>query len=246
MGTQFEVRWERELPASPEVVWDAFTVHSAGWLWHIEFEPKVGGAERGLTPGGGTVTVWDPARRFTTRSLADGDGFNELGYVLEPRGRGTQVSYLHRGVLADDEYDVQLDACRQHTAFYSHSMSEYAQHFAGREPVYVEVDAPEASTKGGFAVVRRALGLAPDAAVGDPVRLAPDGIPPIDATIDYLTPAFLGVRTADALIRVYGRDLWGWPVGVAMHLFADDADGPATTKTWRTWLDGLFTVDEEA
>ena len=72
------------------------------------------------------------------------------------------------------------------------------------------------------------------------------GLPAIDATIDYLTPAFLGVRTTDALIRVYGRDLWGWPVGVAMHLFADDADGPTTTKAWSTWLDGLFTVEEEA
>lgn len=246
MGKTFEVRWERELAASPEVVWDAFTLHSAGWLWHIEYEPRSGGAERGLTPGGGTVTVWDPARRFTTRALDDGDGFNELGYVLEPRGTGTHVSYLHRGVLGDDDYDVQLDACRQHTAFYSHSMGEYTQHFAGREPVYVEVDAPEASAKGGSTAVRRALGLSPDAAVGDRVRLTPAGLPSIDGTIDYLTEAFLGVRTADALIRVYGRDLWGWPVGIAIHLFADDADGPTTKAAWNTWLDGVFTDKEEA
>lgn len=243
MATQFEVRWEREIDASPEVVWDAFTLHSAGWLWHIEYEPKVGGAERGLTPGGGTVTVWDPARRFTTRALDDGDGFNELGYVLEPRGSGTHVSYLHRGVFGEDEYDVQLDACRQHTAFYSHSMSEYTQHFAGRDPVYVSADAPDSSVRDGFAVVCNALGLGPDAAVGDRIHLELDGVAPVDGTIDYLTATFLGVRTADELIRVYGRDRWGWPVGVAVHLFADDADGPAATKAWTTWLNGLFTEE---
>ena len=35
------------------------------------------------------------------------------------------------------------------------------------------------------------------------------------------TPEFLGVRSADALYRFYGRDAWCWPVGVAHHLFAD-------------------------
>lgn len=71
---EFEVRWEGALPASPREVRDAFTVHTAGWLWTIEYEPRAGGAERGLTPGGGTVTVWDPPRRFVTRAEGEDGG----------------------------------------------------------------------------------------------------------------------------------------------------------------------------
>jgi hypothetical protein len=63
-------------------------------------------------------------------------------------------------------------------------------------------------------------------AVGD--RLAVRG----DAgVVDYVTPEFLGVRTADALYRFYGRDAFGWRIGVGRHHFADvDAEG------WDAWL----------
>jgi hypothetical protein len=258
MGKQFEVRWEGELAATPEQVWDAITVHAGGYLWEIDYEPRVGGAERGLTPGGGTVTRWEPARHFTTRAVgtrsvgdgvdgadgADGaeerDGFNELDYQLERRGGGSYLRYLHRGVLGEDDYDVRLDACRRHTDFYLHSMGEYVRHFAGRDAAYVGVAAPESSAKGGFAAVRTALGLADDVAVGDVVRLTPAGLAPVEGVVDYLTEAFLGVRAADALYRVYGRDFWGWPVGVAQHLFAGGVDQEASRRDWGAWVDGVF------
>ena len=34
----------------------------------------------------------------------------------------------------------------------------------------------------------------------------------------------VGVRAGDALIRVYGRDAWGWPVGVRVHTFDGAGD----------------------
>ena len=37
--------------------------------------------------------------------------------------------------------------------------------------------------------------------------------------IDYLTPSFLGIRGADQLFRIYGRDTWGYPVGTTTHRF---------------------------
>ena len=88
MVREFEVRWEGELPADPRDVWDAITQHADGYLWAIEYEPRVGGAERGLTAGGGTVTAWDPPRHFATRTRpeTERDGVNELDYRLEPLG----------------------------------------------------------------------------------------------------------------------------------------------------------------
>jgi hypothetical protein len=243
MAGEFEVRWEGELPAAPQEVWDAFTLHSDGWLWKIEYEPRLGGAERGLTSDGGTVTAWDPPRHFATLSAA---GTNELDYRLEARGTGTFLRYRHRGVIVED-HEAQVECCRGHTALYNHSLGEYVAHFPGRTPAYVSADAPAASVQGGFARVRGALGLGEDVAAGDRVTLAPGaGIAPIDGVVDWATPAFLGIRTADALYRVYGRDAWGHPVGIAHHLFADGADAAASEQAWSAWLDGVFATDAVA
>jgi hypothetical protein len=183
MAKEFEVRWEGELSAGPQEVWDAVTLHTEGWLWKIDYEPWLGGAERGLSSGGGTVTAWDPLRHFATRTRPEGerDGLNEL----EPRGAGTYLRYVHRGVLPED-YDRQRDSCRRHTAFYDHSLDEHA------------------------------------------------------------TAAFPGVRSADALYRVYGRDAWGWPVSLAHHLFAEGADQALAQQAWSGWLNGVFATEAVA
>ncbi|MBI5105438.1 MAG: SRPBCC domain-containing protein [Solirubrobacterales bacterium] len=246
MVKQWEVRWEGVLPAAPQAVWDAITRHADGYLWRIEYEPWVGGAERGLTAGGGTVTAWDPPRRFATRSRpeAERDGLNELDYVLEPLGGGaTYLRYVHRAEVPAGDFDRQLAACRAHTAFYQHSLGQYACFFAGREAAYVSVEAPEAAT---FAALRRALGLPGDVVAGDPVRLTPAGLEPIEGVVDYATGPFLGVRTADALYRVYGRDTWGWPAGIAHHLFAADADQAAAQRDWEAWAAGVFESERVA
>jgi hypothetical protein len=224
-------------------VWDGLTKHTDGYLWKIDYEPWVGGTERGLTAGGGTVTAWDPPHHFATRSRpeTERDGFNELDYRLEALGSIAYVRYVHRGVFPDDaDYEPMLDNCRQHTAFYHHSLGQYACHFAGRAPAYVAVDGPESATEASFVAVRRALGLADDVAAGDRVRLTPARLETIDAVVDYATDAFLGVRSADALYRVYGRDRWGWPVGVAHHLFGGGVDQAASERAWRGWMAGVF------
>jgi uncharacterized protein YndB with AHSA1/START domain len=244
MSRELEVRWEGLLSASPEVVWEAVTARADGYLWAIEYEPWVGGAERGLTSGGGTVTVWEPARRFATRTRpeTERDGFNELNYEFIPHGGGatTYLRYVHRAMLADEGFDAQLAACRAHTTFYIHSLGEYAAHFAGQTPVYVSCEGPEETAGSGgaaFVAVRRALGLVDDVVPGDPVTLTPSGMDPLAGVVDYATDAFLGIRTSDALYRVYGRDRWGSPIGVAHHLFAPGADGTAATAAWGGWLD---------
>jgi uncharacterized protein YndB with AHSA1/START domain len=240
---QWEVRWEGLLPARPEAVWNAVTATPAGYLWPIAFEPRLGGAERGLTSGGGTVTAWEPHRRFATRTRpeTESDGLNELTYAFEAHDDGatTYLRYVHRAAVPAADFDRQLTMCRAHTSFYQHSLGVYAAHFAGRVPAYV-------SAEGGpsFAAVRRALGLPDDVVAGDPVAVAPAGLDPIEGVVDYATGPFLGIRTADALYRVYGRDRWGLDVGVAHHLFATGADADAATAAWSSWLDGVGATGE--
>lgn len=222
MNKQFEVRWERELPAAPQDVWDAVTLHAGAWLWPISFEPRVGGTEQGLSGEGGTVTAWDPPRHFQTRA-GEGEAANQLDYVLTRTHNGTHVSYAHNGSVAVEDFDRELDACELHTAFYAHSMAEYVRHFAGKEAAYLSADAAEGTTT---AAVRESVGVPRDAMVGTAVRVNGS-----DGVVDYLTGSFVGVRTATALIRIYGRDPWGWPVAVAVHDFAGNDD-------WNDWLTG--------
>ncbi|ADB48819.1 SRPBCC family protein [Conexibacter woesei] len=236
MYREFVVRWEDVVPGDPQQVWDAVTRRAAGWIWEIEFEPRVGGAERGLSPAGGTVTAWDPPRRFATRAEAPDGWRNELDYTLEPHAGGTRVRYVHTSVAGDD-YDVVLDGCVQHTDFYRHSLSEYVAHFAGRDGAYVGVDTTEP-----VAALRTRLGLPGDAAVGDRVRLTPAGVEPVEGVVDYLTPYFLGVRTGDAFFRVYGRDAWDAPSTVALHLFGAGADPRRVEQAWRGWLSAAEAV----
>ena len=75
---------------------------------------------------------------------------------------------------------------------------------------------------------------------GDRVRLAPAGLDPIDGVVDFATGPFLGVRSADALYRLYGRDTWGWPAGVAHHLFAHGVDQAQSERAWTDWVAGVF------
>jgi hypothetical protein len=224
---QFEVRWEGDLAGTPAQVWDAFTVHTAGWYWKISYEPYVGGAETGLSQAGGRVTTWEPYTRFTTRAEGGGEYFNQLEYRLTPHPDGTHLTFTHQGVFADDEYDRLYDCCRRHTELYYHSLVEYMRHFAGQDAVYVTVN-----LSGTFTALMRALGVPDDVAVGDNITLTPHGLKPVVGVVDFAVWPFLGVRTEDALYRFFGRDEWGMPVGVAIHLYADDADELAVTDAW--------------
>lgn len=217
MGARFEVTWTDEVEAPPEAVWDAITRHADGWLWPVSYEPRVGGAESGLSQDGGTVTEWEPPRRFATRAEQP-DGPNVLTYVLTPTATGTRVDYTHVGHVAEDELAVQHEACIAHTDLYRHSMLAYAARFAGRDATYVAVDAPEGTT----ARLLDEIGLA-DARVGDEVTVTAPGADPVTAVVDYREGTMVGWRSADGLHRIYGRERWGWPVGIAHHTFESEA-----------------------
>ena len=58
--------------------------------------------------------------------------------------------------------------------------------------------------------------------------------------IDYSTPEFLGVRTADGLYRFFGRNHYGSVVGMSAHLFVDGVDAAAREAALKAWLDGVY------
>ncbi|MGV9244170.1 SRPBCC domain-containing protein [Streptomyces sp. NPDC003710] len=243
MSKEFEIVREFEVDATPEEVWEAITRGTGGYLWPMEPpEPREGG--RG--PFGSEVVVWDPPHRYTNR-VANVEGIsqqtlNQLDHTIEPRdeGRRAWVRYVHSGIFVDD-WDNQYDGASKHTDFYLHTLREYLTHFAPRPVAFATLNGPEASTADdAFTALARALGLPEDATEGAAVSVRGPGGQPLDAVLDFRNPYFIGLRTEGALIRFFGRNHWGAPVGISVHDFAADADAKANELAWQQWLDGVY------
>jgi uncharacterized protein YndB with AHSA1/START domain len=244
MAREFEIRRDVDLPASPEEVWEAVATGpgTASWLFPNEIEQREGATN----PDGSTVKAWDPPRRFAVRVDGDQDWFNALEFTIEGReDGGSLLRYVHSGIFVQD-WENQYDAANNHTDFYLHTLGEYLRHFGGRTATYVGtppagIQGPATSARpGAFDLLREELGLGDGAAEGDFVSLAPSGLEPIQAVVDYLRPHFIGLRTDDGMYRFFGRDAWGMPVGMGVHLFGQEVDAAATEQVWKRWLDGVF------
>jgi len=92
--------------------------------------------------------------------------------------------------------------------------------------------------------LRAALGVSSDAGVGDAVQASLGDAGTLDGAIDYSTPEFLGVRTADGLYRFFGRNHFGSVVGMSAHLFVDGVDAAAREAQLKAWLDGVYATEQ--
>ncbi|MFE7530361.1 SRPBCC domain-containing protein [Kitasatospora sp. NPDC057542] len=242
MAREFEVRREQDLPVVPEEVWQAVATGAGNlrWLYPMEVEPRVGGT---VSRGGGTVVAWEPPHHFAVRATRDGGFSNTLRYRIEPVADGSShlsmgIHWVHEGVV-DEGWDTRSDAAEKHVDFYQHGLAEYLRHFAGRPAVYVKAQRPETTTDpADFAALRRRLGLADDAAVGDRLPLALPGREgrSEEVVVDWLSTDFVGLRGPDALYRFFNGSSWDWPIWLGHHLFAEDADEHLATKAWTAWL----------
>jgi hypothetical protein len=62
----------------------------------------------------------------------------------------------------------------------------------------------------------------------------------LDGVVDYATPEFLGVRTADGLYRFFGRNHFAGVVGMSAHLFTDGVDAAEHEAALKAWLDEVY------
>jgi hypothetical protein len=92
--------------------------------------------------------------------------------------------------------------------------------------------------KGALAVFGDALGVTGPVAMGDKVRLTPEGLPTLEGIVDYLSPSFLGIRTSDGLYRfIHGFD---GSVVIGHHVSSGDVDQREAERAWESWLTRTF------
>jgi hypothetical protein len=140
------------------------------------------------------------------------------------------------------EKELVLDA----TPAQVHTLAQYLSYFPGQAATFIGAAGPQASAdEHAWTMLLAGLGLTSEAVEGDKVRLALDGLAPIEGVIDYLGPlrlgvAFLGVRTANGLYRFHGKAGLGAPVAVGHHIFSGRVDRKAAERAWGSWLNRLF------
>jgi uncharacterized protein YndB with AHSA1/START domain len=246
MAHPFEFEHEIEVDATPEEVWEAIATGPGIDAWFMgrnEVEPREGGTAR-MTLGGwteeATVTAWDPPKRFATRSHEGEDGsVHAFEFLVEGREKGTTVvRWVHSGFLGDN-WEAEYEGLSEGDPMYFNKLAQYLTYFRGRTATPVNVFGPQVPDRAhAWEVFRRGLGLADPVVLDEQVRLTPEGLPPIEGVVDYLSPSFLGVRTGDGLYRfIYGFD---GSVVLGHHVFTEGADQRELEEAWGSWLTKLF------
>jgi uncharacterized protein YndB with AHSA1/START domain len=245
MAHPFEFTHEIEVEATPEEVWEAIATGPGIDSWFMgrnEVEPREGGTHKMTLAGAteeATVTAWDPPKRFATRSPEGEDGsVHAFEFIVEGRqGGSTVVRWVHSGFLGNN-WEAEYEALQDGDPMYFDKLAQYLTYFRGRTATPVNVFGPQVKDADHvWQVFRDGLGLPGPVAVGDRVRLTPEGFPPMEGVVDYASPSFLGVRTDDALYRFfYGFDT----VGLGHHLFAEGLDQAEMEEAWRAWLTRVF------
>jgi len=249
MPREFELRKEITLRATPEQVWEAIATGPGidGWfMGRNQVEPREGGTTS-MTIGPhteeGTVTGWEPPRRFAYRAGdPDSGAWMAFEWLIEGRDDGTCVLRLVQSGVLGDDWDTEYDALTRGWDMYLHQLGEYLTYFRGRTATPVTTMLPGAGGDDPDQVWPRlydGLGLDGPVTEGDKVRLTPEGLGPIEGVVDWVSPEAFGVRTEHGLYR-FVRGFEG-TVAVGHHLYADDADAREAEQAWQAWLGRVFT-----
>jgi len=253
MPHPFRIETSVEIEATPEEVWEALTVGEQLDGWWIgapnEVEPRLGGKVRqsfGGEVSESTITAWDPPHHFVDEGTPGPDGVvHALEFTLEGRSGTTTVRMVHSGFLSDD-WESEYDALAEGDPMYLHQLAQYVRFFRGRPVAIVEHFQPETSDRDAvMTILRQALGVGDSVAVGDAVRVEPDGLGAIEGSMDYVSSTILGLRTDDALYR-FAFIPMGGGIYLGHHIYRDDVDVTAATAAWAAWLDRAVAAGQAA
>ncbi|GGO68187.1 SRPBCC family protein [Nonomuraea cavernae] len=242
MTHPFSMSLEIELNAAPEQVWDAIATGPGIDSWfmgHTELGTAVG-EPADLTMMGqteqATITAHEPGTRLAIRGAEAPDGqFMATEYLIEGRGGGTTVLRVVQSGILGDDWESEFEALRAGWPIYLETLKHYLTHFPGRAPSVTTVVRPGAGGPDAvWKTVTDSLGVTPDVAEGDDVRL-PDGSAGV---VFYANlPVNLGVRTGEGLYRFIHS---GTDRGDALVLSHQNFTGRDEQSSWEAWTAERF------
>ena len=137
------VQVEILVPGTPEEVWAAVATGPgvSAWFCPSEIEERVGGSLIcHIGPGmdaDGTVTAWDPPRRFAAEGPGPGPNAPPMAteWTVEPRSGGACLVRVEHSLFASTvDWDDQLEGTESGWPYFFGILHLYLDHFAGVRP----------------------------------------------------------------------------------------------------------------
>jgi uncharacterized protein YndB with AHSA1/START domain len=256
------IELEVEVPGTPEQVWEAIATGQgiAAWFVPAEVAEREGGTVS-LDVGwgmqeSGTVTAWEPPRRFAyleelPASEAAPAGTLATEFLVEARSGGTCVVRLVSSAFGSGhDWDQELEDTRDGWRIYLRNLRLYLTRHPGWRCSWIQVTGNAAPPQErAWAALTGALGLA-DAAEGERTAATAPGAPALVGTVDQVTDS----RYARVLLlrldepapgsAVVAAFTYGGEVYASLHayLFGDQAPAVAAREqpAWRAWMAERF------
>lgn len=242
---------EIELAATPEQVWQAISTPEGMSIWFVPHEHTDGDGDEhadgeieadfgGGNTQAGQVLEWEPGRRVVYGAHGpDGEPPMTIEFLVEGKEDGTTVLRLvQSGFFGGDDWEAEYDGFGKGWDMFLHNLAEYFRYFPGL-PV-TSVVATAFTTLPGetvWAGLLARLGSA-DPALGERVRLTPEGLEPVEGVVDLRDRLLLGIRTEHGLYRFMADDLHHM-VSTTQYFYGVTVDRESRTAAWQSWLDRL-------
>jgi uncharacterized protein YndB with AHSA1/START domain len=247
------IQLEIEVPGTPEEVWQAIATGNGqtAWFTRTDVEEREGGTLAHYMGGGassGTVTGWDPPRRFAYEGPNYMPGAPNLATEIhvEARPGGTCVVRLVNSLFTDaSDWDGQLEDLKGGWPTFLAILRIYMTSFAGQRAAMRELagftEGPKDAAFGRF-LDAAGLGGAPTGA-----RVATgNGAPLLNGVVEPSAEKARLVRIESPVpgVAYFGAHDCGGPVMVWLNLYVygenAEADAARLEPAWRAWMTERF------
>jgi uncharacterized protein YndB with AHSA1/START domain len=251
MSDTRRIEVEAEVPATPEQAWEAIATGPGitAWFMPAEVEGRVGGSvvhrQEGFETSPGTVTAYDPPRRFAYEEespLGDG-GPIATEFLVEARGGGSCVVRVVMSGFGDsDAWERAIESFTKGWKQVLGSLRLYLTHFRGEPVASVNAGAEAGSdAEEAWSGLTAALGLPAQPSVGERVAATAPDAPELAGRVEKYEERMLTL-----ILDEPGRGLGFVGVGgpdkqvyvVRAQLFGPDAESVAARaqEDWDAWF----------
>ncbi|SEH51219.1 Uncharacterized conserved protein YndB, AHSA1/START domain [Mycolicibacterium rutilum] len=250
------------VPGTPEQVWQAIAtgVGMSAWFTPTSVEEHVGGAVRfdfgdencGEAVQAGTVTAWDPPRRFAYEEYdwsGDAPPLATEVTVTSRSGDRCVIRMVHSLFTDRDDWDDEMESFETGWPGFFEVLKVYLADFPGERSALVHAAAETSDSElSAWQRVTAALGLA-GADVGER-RETPSDAPPLAGAVSHIhqdgRARLISVRIdrPAAGVALVGACTVGEQAytTVSIYLYGDDAEQVAAAEQpkWSAWLRGVL------